>query len=263
MIIEGEAIRRHNYVEMKMTKEIRPGRRLACRKITIDRSNNSVHNNTSNDGTASVIILFIHGSLAASMQFDDLLASLSNIDHEKKIDCYLYDQLGCGESVHPSNDWYAFSSTEHANDLETIVKSIIETMDVDSKLYLVGHSYGVSQTITLLHSLEPAILNRVGGAVLISGGLKDGPSELTNDGGHWIFRYMPMFILNMMQPGLSKNFIDAAIHPNNEELKKSAIEFSNKNDMAICKAFYRQQRYASAEEARAVSVSISIMICLP
>lgn len=253
MIIEAEEIRTDNYVEVKKVMEIRSGRNLMCRKITMD--------GTPSDGN-HITILFVHGSCAASNQFDGLLECLSKINSTpgtksaKTIDCFLYDQLGCGDSRHRPDDWCAFSAAEHNDDLHTIVTSIIDYANhKDSKFYIAAHSYGVSQTIKLLQSLDQEKSSRVEGAILMSGGLKGSSSNLTKDGGHWIFQVMPMFMLRFMQAGLSQSFVDAAIHPSKSKLKEAALENSNRNDMAMCKAFYRQQQYATSEEAQALRVS--------
>lgn len=244
-------------MEVKTLKEIRPGRKLMYRKITMNGSE-SKRNDSKDDSTlqpTDYTFLFIHGSCAASSQYDALLEKLSELNHSKKIDVHLYDQLGCGESKHPSNDWNAFSSLEHASDLLAITQSVIETMHKDSKFFMIAHSYGVSQTIKCLLSMDADTLSRVDGAILIGGGLKDGPTTMTNDGGHWIFRYVPMFVLKAMQPGLSKSFADGAFHPVNTQLKEASLLASNQNDMEMCKAFYRQQKYATSEEARSLEVS--------
>ena len=277
MIIEGEEIKTENYVEVKTLKEIRPGRKLMCRKVTINGT--SAHSGGDDDSQQKqqqhpTILFFIHGSCAASKQYNSLLQSISKLNNgQKHIICYLYDQLGCGESKHNSDDWDAFSSSQMGHDLNVICQSILETMHNDSSLYIVGHSYGVSQTIKLLKSIEKDNekeegdqsqsqssnkLSRVGGAILISGGLKGCPvGGLSKDGGHWIFRYIPMFVLYKMQPLLSETFVKAAIHPANlSSLKEEALEISNGNDMAMCKAFYRQQTYADSEDAQSLKVSV-------
>jgi pimeloyl-ACP methyl ester carboxylesterase len=85
---------------------------------------------------------------------------------------------------------------------------------------------------------------------MIGGALKDGPDGLAVDGGHWIFKYVPMFLLHKMQPSLSESFFEAAVHrTNREHLRTKAVDLSNRNDMRFCKAFYRQQVYAGSNEA--------------
>lgn len=253
MDAEHKEIIKEKCMEVKTLKEIRPGRKLMCRKVTINGSE-SKHND-SNDSTVQPVdctFLFIHGSCAASSQYDSLLEKLSEVNNSKKIHVHSYDQLGCGESKHPSNDWNAFSSSEHGGDLLAIVQSIINTMHKDSKFFITAHSYGVSQTIKCLLSMDADKLSRVDGAILIGGGLKDGPTNLTNDGGHWVFSYIPMILLKAMQPGLSRNFADAAFHPVNTRLKETSLLASSQNEMEMCKAFYRQQKYATSEEARSL-----------
>ncbi len=251
MIIEGDDIKRRNSVEVKAIKEIRRGRSIMCRKIVIEPADK----NTSVEDRDTLTMLFVHGSCAASRQFDDLVESLSDVNNgQKKMTLYLYDQLGFGESKHPSDDWDAFSSFELMSDLHVITKSIIETMDDNSQLFLVGHSYGVSQIIKLLNKIDTNEVSRVRvGVIFIAGGLKGWP--LTKDGGHWIFR-LPLFVLERMQQSLSESFFHAAVHPSNaENLKEIALDISNRNEMQICKAFYRQQNYADSEEAQYLTVS--------
>ena len=102
---------------------------------------------------------------------------------------------------------------------------------------------------------SPVSNNTIDGAIFIGGGLKDSPCDMTNDGGHWIFTYMPMFMLNRMQPSLSEGFVNAAFHPStSDKMKDSALDHSNSNDMAMCKAFYRQQKYADSLEAKSFKV---------
>ena len=239
-------------------------------------------------------LLFIHGSCATSQQYNSLLHSLAtlitteqdtnknnNMKNDSQYHCYLYDQLGCGESKHPSSDWNAFSSIEHDHDLETITTLILKEMtttmtmqhdqqqqvEEEHAFYIIAHSYGCSQTIQLLSSLqeqtkEDKLFQQqhheiIKGAILISGGLKDcHTTQLTNDGGHWIFNgFIPLCILNLLQSTLSQGFINAAIHPKNVMLKDESLRLSNSNDMAVCKAFYRQQRYATSEQAQCLKVS--------
>jgi len=235
-------------------KEIRSGRNIMCRKIMIGEPIGEQDCNISQVG---ITILFVHGSCAASKQFDDLVKSLSDINNQqKRITLYLYDQLGFGESKHPSDDWDAFSSLELGCDLHAITQNIIETMNDNSLLFLVGHSYGVSQAIKLLNDMDENKVSRVGGAVFIAGALRNGPSpsnNLTKD-CHWIFRYLPMFALQKMQQSLSEGFFHAAVHPSNaEKLRETSLEISNQNEMQICKAFYRQQNYATSEEAQCLT----------
>jgi len=159
----------------------------------------------------------------------------------------LFDQLACGESKHPAEEYDAYSASELLMDLETISRSILDN-DSNVPLFLVGHSYGVSQIIQLINKFSPVEIARVKGAVFISGALKDGPGALAKDGGHWIFKYLPMFLLRRMQPWLSEQFVHSAFF--DKKLHKSAIEVSNRNDMAMCKAFYRQQKSATVEDAQ-------------
>ncbi len=269
MILKGGTVQKDYFYEVKEWKEIRPGRKLMCRKVTFDYTDDANDDDGhEHQGEHITTLLFVHGSCATSQQYDTLLESLALKQKERgqmstKFVCYLYDQLGCGESSHPPNDWYAYSSSELSADLQSITQLIIQSIKANpsSSLYIIGHSHGVSQSIRLINSLEKeqteSSSSFIDGAILIGGGLKDAPCEITNDGGHWIFTYMPMFMLHRMQPSLSVGFVNAAFHPTtNSELKEAALSDSNKNDMAMCKAFYRQQKYADSVEAKCLKVRI-------
>lgn len=295
MILEGEEIQNQHYLEVKEMKEIRPGRKLMCRKVIFDHHHHNYNEDdleeSNNEGIEIQIktMLFVHGSCAASHQYNALLESLaqnsnrnnnhSNKSSKTKFVCYLYDQLGCGESNHhPPTDWYAYSSFELSQDLFTIAELIIQSMEENSSFYIIGHSHGVSQSVRLINALEtkegreeesspasaPSLSPRIDGVIMIGGGLQDAECDLTNNGGHWIFTYMPMFMLHRMQPSLSEGFVNAAFHPNtnNDKLKKAALGDSNKNDMAFCRAFYRQQEYADSEEAKLLKVSSFLFLFL-
>ncbi len=278
MIVLGEQVKKEHYVEVKGLKEVRPGRKLMCRKVTFVQD----HNNENDHDVQTKTLLFIHGSCAASAQYDSLLEHLAMKQSEEKktkFVCYLYDQLGCGESIHPPNDWYAYSSSELGQDLLSITESIIDSInETNSSLYIVGHSHGVSQSIKLINAIEDkeqsngsnSISNKIDGTILIGGGLKDSQCDVVNDGGHWIFTYMPIFLLNRMQPSLSEGFVNAAFHPStSDKMKEAALVQSNCNDMAMCKAFYRQQQYADSLEAMSFKVRFAFLFhrilgfCLP
>jgi pimeloyl-ACP methyl ester carboxylesterase len=272
--------------------EFRSGRNLFYRK-TVTTFPTSTRSSPDQNKKHRLNILFVHGSCAASSQYDSLVTELGNMIHTSEnigttppstsmndtgvgagvggtcsvdsMHCHLYDQLGCARSKHPSNDWDAFSSDEHHLDLKCIAQSFLQS-DKDenntsgspaAKFYIVAHSYGVSQTIKLVNSLPASDAARINGLILIGGAVKGGPGSLAKDGGHWIFsRYVPMTVLRMMQPSMSRIFAEAAIHPSNMEkmVESGCTDVSKGNDMAMCKAFYRQQEYATEEEASMIKV---------
>lgn len=229
--------------------EVRPKRSLFCRRVNISNPN---EDNPKKD----ISLLLVHGSCAASSQYDALVEELrKDYDHLKfrSLIIYMYDQLGCGESA-SSSDWNAFASTEMLLDLETIVLAILE-IDKESELYIVGHSHACSQLIHVCNKLEGRI-SRVRGLVMLSGALRDGPCNNAQDGGHWIFKYIPLFALRWMQKGLSRSFFEAAVHPaNREKLRQTCLDVSNRNDMKMCRAYYRQQVYADSLDAANLKVS--------
>ena len=86
--------------------EVRPKRSLFCRRVNISNPN---EDNPKKD----ISLLLVHGSCAASSQYDALVEELrKDYDHLKfrSLSIYMYDQLGCGESA-SSSDWNAFAST--------------------------------------------------------------------------------------------------------------------------------------------------------
>lgn len=235
--------------------EVRPGRSLFCRRTILTPPHNPIAGNKQTN------LLFVHGSCAASSQYDCILEEIDKIKSQVTVtslkNMYLYDQMGCGKSAcHRSpSDWRAYSSEEMLLDLKAIVLSILE-MDRTSELYIIGHSYACSQLIQVIKRLQLHHSSRIHGIVYISGALKDGPGNYAKDGGHWIFKYVPIFVLRRMQSSLSQLFFDAAVHPHNRErLKVCTLDLSNKNDMQICRATYRQQVYADSSEASEIKVS--------
>ena len=253
--------------------ELRSGRNIFFRNITLQKGN---INNDKNCEDQEKIgdFLFVHGSCAASSQYDSLLQSIAggmevddSIMDGGRIECSLFDAFGFGKSKEHNApfDWNSFSESELAEDLKQITLSIFDKKDFSGKLYIVAHSYGPSQVIKLINSLNDEQNNnfytKINGVVFLSGGLKDGKCTLIKDGGHWIWHYMPMYLLRKLQPSLDKEFIKAAIHPNNrDKLRESALKICSSNDMANCKAFYRQQRFASSKDAQKVKVSIQQLI---
>lgn len=250
--------------------EFRSGRKIFFRNITL-RKDSKNNDKNCDDQEKIGDFLFVHGSCAASSQYDSLLRSMADgmegddgIIDGGRIECYLFDAFGFGKSkeYNASSDWNSFSESELAEDLKQITLSILEKNDFSGKLYIVAHSYGPSQVIKLINSLKEQhnLDSKINGVVFLSGGLKDGPGSLTKDGGHWIWRYMPMYLLRKLQPSLDKEFIKAAIHPKNRgKLRESALQICSSNDMATCKAFYRQQRYASSKDAEKVKVSVQLI----
>jgi len=247
-------------------KEIRKGRTILHKKI----SGNAPQANEKRNPSSIINILLVHGSCAGSEQYEALVSDLykhvaQNMtaeDEYMELNCYLYDSLGCGKSKHNVSDWYAFSEKELAKDLEIVFHSMNQDAstaeDTKKKTYILAHSYGVSQVIKLLNELNDKKDKddnslAVDGIILIGGTLRDGPVSMGK--GLFIFR-LPLFILKWIQPKLTDAFVDAAYHPESEEsLKEKGRTFSNQNDMAFVKAFYRQQtKSADSIDARNIKV---------
>ena len=283
--------------------EVRPGRILSYQKIILSSKSNASSkeehddfdhdaddtssSNTNANSTAYHHLLFIHGSCGASTQFYSLIHSLQDMlrNHQHSVNssvqlvCHLFDAWGCGQSsalvpYKPNTkDFHAsFSSQQLLLDLEAVLAHIRKQQEEhqdsrSSTLYIVAHSYGVSQILQVLHqkidhldqhNKSTEINNSrnipIQGLILISAVLKDPSDPLTRDGGHFIFKWFPTFILRHIQSMLTQNFIHHAIHPQNIHiLQEDAIRLSNANDMNMCKAFYTQQRYISSEQVMEVS----------
>ena len=252
--------------------EIRPGRKLYKRTISFSSTSELTSERI-------VHLLFVHGSMASSDQYDPLIGRMMNDSKNTanlEIICHLFDALGCGmsrhrrrcrevctNSEHQGYSWDDFSEKELANDLQAIFQSIYNKLSGSSNegssatMYLVGHSYGTSQLLKLIHtqSQEDNVTHHVKGLILIGGALGDGPAnEIARDGGHPIFR-LPTFVLNCMQHSLSQNFVDAAFHESSCKLLRAAsLQKSNRNSMHMCKAFYRQTRWVTSDHAQEVKL---------
>ena len=158
-------------VESEKKVEIRAGCVIFYKKCTCKIRNGYTNLPAKN-------LLFIHGSCAASIQYCSLIESMRRheipdvtLQKNEGIPSTMifnsFDQLGCGESRHPSSDWYSFSSENLPSDLQIVTEQILEQSESPSSLHLVAHSYGCSQVIKLLNSLSKHQISRIAGIILI------------------------------------------------------------------------------------------------
>jgi pimeloyl-ACP methyl ester carboxylesterase len=119
--------------------------------------------------------------------------------------------------------------------------------------YIVGHSYGCSQTVKLVNSLSAAEKKALKGIILIGGTLPG------RDGGHPVMK-LPSFMLSFIQPWLSKMFRENAYHTDcDPELLAEAEARSNSNPMFMCKYFYEQTKWCTVEEVSQVDVKALVI----
>lgn len=278
--IPNKQVKPNMTTEISMTY-IREERRIMRKVISyeFDSSTNesSPHLSSSEDQHTNVInILFVHGSCGASIQYEALISSLGleffnscdKIDTKTIVNFHMYDALGCGESKHDGYDWGAFSEPELAKDLECVFLSMTEDSESRSvklgisrkrnkKNFLVAHSYGTSQVIQLANTVNSGDI--IDGIVLIGGALIDGPCKVVMDGGLPVFR-LPIFVLKLMQPFMTNAFINAAyFQESKQSLKDTARNFSNNNNMAMVKAFYRQTKWSGVNDAQALKTKALII----
>ena len=276
-----------NLQDMRSLTILRDKRKIMQRIMSFEFPSSPTSLTESLDTPCVIRILFVHGSCAGSIQFESLIHSLSHLcykldlsdtkENDKfeqnkinssrsiiKLNCYLFDSLGCGESKQETYNWKDYSEYELATDLEGIFSSMTEKdneemKDVEIKTFIVAHSYGTSQVIKLVNSMSLyQNSSSVDGIVLLGSALGDGPCDAISDGGHILFK-LPIFLLRWMQPSMTKTFVDAAYFIDSEQsLKDKATTFCNQNDMAMVKAFYRQVKWSTSIDAMNVKVSFCL-----
>jgi pimeloyl-ACP methyl ester carboxylesterase len=216
-------------VKKEGLETIRPGRNLHCRRQHLGSSKPLAN------------LVFVHGTCASSAQYDRLLEALD--DGSISCNCFLYDAIGCGKSP-IDQEWKAYHTDESVKDLEAI-------LDDEKSLptILIGHSYAPTIFMRYLHRKQSN--NNIKGCILLSTAIHGGPLRVP-DGGHPVFR-LPVFILECVQPSLTKSFLQLAYHPNcDPALLEAAKDANNSNSMFVAKAYHRHHQFATVEEAKAL-----------
>ena len=201
--------------------EIRPGRTLAV-----------YQKHASN---CRAVAILVHGSAATLLQWQHQIKTLE----KSNLTVIAFDLLGCGRSAKPS-DWYAYAIREHLED----VREVVRRFSIHGKPTVVfGHSMGCTLAIKAAHSAaEIAALVLICPVAALPGSVA-------------LFR-LPLFLLEWMQPTLSKGFTQAAFHaetlvghtPEHSALLALSAELQGANSMRMCKAYYRQLELATPEE---------------
>lgn len=167
-----------------------------------------------------ITLFFIHGAGGRTEQWREQIKFFQN-----KFNLVAFDFLGLGKSDKPkptpSNpDIYSFH--EFSNDLQ-----IIFDRYQTEKNIILGHSYG-GALATYLTATNPSAIEKL----VLSSPLPLLPKFKINK----MFD-LPIFILEWIQPYLTKIFMRLAYHPNTDrELIKSEIIASNTNSMYAMKA---------------------------
>lgn len=202
--------------------------------------------------------------------------------------CRLFDFFGCGESkpstMAASTTVAATSCSGCSNnsagnmaipfryadyseknmelDLEFVLRSLLAC---SVPLFIVAHSYATSQVIKLVTTkLDEAERQHIRGAIFIGGALKDCPDSTvrmkSKDGGLPLF-HLPHYLLQLLQPTMSKSFVESAFHPSftDETVRSNAIRLCNNNSMRVCQAFYQQKRYATSEDAKKFTIPTLVL----
>jgi pimeloyl-ACP methyl ester carboxylesterase len=196
--------------------QVRTGRKLYTRKLRIGKKKLET----------DVQLFFVHGTCATEQQFDLLLDNLQPTKYA--VDCILYDWMGCGKSPH-LKDYSAYSNEESRADLLAVFHL---TIDTSKPVLLVGHSYGPMLFLPLLQTLP-----NLKGCVFLSSALRT-PHLKNPDGGHMLFKLLPLWILNCLQSKLTEAFLQMAVHPSNTKIKQFSRLGSNQNNMIVARGYH-------------------------
>mmetsp|Transcript_54900 Transcript_54900/g.146596 ORF Transcript_54900/g.146596 Transcript_54900/m.146596 type:complete len:314 (-) Transcript_54900:334-1275(-) len=215
--------------------EIRPGRKLRV-----------LHQRPKHPDLPAPCVLFVHGS-AASMTH--MLPTADTLFQQDNYGIVLYDWFGCGESTKPRK-WSAYHPDELQADLMEVWRRYFcegrGKMGTTGPCFIVAHSFGAHFTMRLALQLqEDPELRKPDGVILLSAARKF-PE------GHPLF-LLPSSALWCLQPMLSKALMPTAFTSEADpELLKEMRASSGRNDMYMCKAYYRQIKNLPEEVLRRV-----------
>ncbi len=243
---------------------------------------------TQTNSASTPCFLFVHGSMARLGQFGTLM----DLAERRGFGVFAYDQFGMGRSggrylslddgldAHTS---LAFSRDELLLDFFAFYELCCEEAGPDTPIIVCAHSFGCQLALELaLNITDPLCFDMPGartpaGLVLLG---SQGPTEEERDDGHdkdddncpretatasakRLFR-LPLFVLRLIRPLLSRGFKQRAFHADtvalvegkcstdgsNAVLEGSSAQYrkileyatalSGANSMAVCKSFYTQ-----------------------
>ncbi len=245
--------------EFASVVEIRKGRHIYLRKVVLDVAGTVTATNIQQPTLLQMI--FVHGICGTEQQFQLLLQSMhdqlllkvipssSQTTAPLTITCWLYDQIGCGQSPMLHNhDGYSYEETQA--DLEALLSAERNAMNgfptpsSTQQTIVVGHSYGPSVLVPLLS--DSNLLPNLIGFILINTSVRCQYLPIA-DGGHVIMR-LPLFILQCLQKQLTEAFIGMAIHPKHTELQDVVRTASQKNYMSVAKAYHRHSKWMTMSQ---------------
>lgn len=249
--------------------EVRPGRSLFVRKVSIGGTTGTTGSGSTSTSTAWQLVC-LHGTCASERQYQCLLeamdehlsaSSSSSSSKNMSISCLLFDSVGCGQSPPPqtnnnTNDNYiasAFSNEEIQADLRAVLK---QHANPTLPTVLVGHSYAsaiflplleqeaiqTTQNATTATSGTTAVMDSIpqlvtlSGCVFLSTAVRGGSGAQQlplPDGGHILLRALPVPILRCLQSAMTEAFIKMAVYDskqkNNNNEDEDEDEDSHKN----------------------------------
>lgn len=236
--------------------EIRPGRTVFFRQEVLCGRGGS----NNQDIKIDYNLVILHGTCAASSQFDLWLPELAKTIEERAVCCYLYDAISCGKSP-LVKDWKAYETEQAVLDLHAILENQIE--DPTLPTILMGHSYAPTVLVRYLNRFQTTTTTtpRIAGCVLLSSAVRS-ESNPVPDGGHSIF-VLPVVVLNCLQPSLSKSFVQAAYHTAtaDPQLLQDALQTNDGNDMYMAKAYHQHHKWLSVpDECRRVQNLATLVV---
>ena len=200
-------------------------------------------------------VFLIHGSMANGLQYTSIVGDLMKLHYN----IVVYDLYGCGASEKP-HKYEAYNTLNHLEDLIAVYNMYNTEENI-----LIGHSYGTSligkfirfreECLTELKDAHDDHVDKVdNNKVILLGTAFD-----MEKGAHPIFK-LPVCILNCLSSYLSDQFIKLAFSEATVEDNKKLMQMYNKeNDMTVCKYFYQQFEWASADEWKALS-TVDVLI---
>lgn len=212
---------------------VRDGRNLFVRRCQVGDEAQAV----------SLQLVLVHGTCSTEEQYHAVLHALDRQvgeSHVKiRIDCLLYDFMGCNRSP-ILTDWDAYDNSESVSDLEALVAKY--TSD-SAPVVIVGHSYGPT---IILKMLQKRPIPNLVGCIFIGTSVRN-KDLAPADGGHPLM-YLPVFLLNCLQKAMTNAFVEMAIHPDHAVLKEVVRKSSDGNDMGMAKGYHRHMKFATEED---------------
>jgi pimeloyl-ACP methyl ester carboxylesterase len=190
--------------------------------------------------------------MASMSQFNDL------IDYFRtKYNIVAFDMLGCGESSKPIDPFFSFEESFYSTKNLLLDAEEIFNRYATSSNVLIGHSFGTSLVCKLINVLESK--HATGKSVILCSVLLS--TKLLFEGGPPSIFYLPVWVLDLMQDYLSRQFTLIAYSPTcDEAIIQRSRNTSNANKMYVCKAFYLNFVWANENEWRAMT-NLPTLIC--